>query len=64
MEAYSAQMLVAVQHEVQQASVRRLRELLEYFRQRQGPGLALVILEIRARMARRAHNYPPNQAAL
>jgi hypothetical protein len=59
MEAYSAQMLAAVQHQVQQASIGRLRELLAYFRQRQGPGLALVILEIRARIARRAHNYPP-----
>lgn len=59
MEAYSAPMQAAVQHEVQQASLQRLLELLAYFRQRQGPGLALVTDEIRARQARRARNYPP-----
>lgn len=61
MEAYSAQMLVAVQQQVQQASVERLLELLGYFRQRKGPGLALVKNEIRARQARRTRNYPPAQ---
>jgi hypothetical protein len=58
MEAYSARMLVAVRHEVQQASIGRLRELLAYFRKRNGPGLALVKAEITARWARRALNYP------
>jgi hypothetical protein len=57
MEAYSEQMLVAVRHDVQQASVCRLLELLRYFRQRKGPGLALVTDEIRARQARRRSNY-------
>lgn len=57
MEAYSAHMLVAVRHEVQQASIGRLRQLLAYFRQRQGPGLALVKSEITARWARRCLNY-------
>jgi hypothetical protein len=57
MEVYSAQMLAAVQHQVQQASICRLRELLVYFHQRRGPGLGLVKAEIRARLARRARNY-------
>lgn len=61
MEAYSAPMQAAVQHQVQQARLERLLELLEYFRQRGGPGLALVIAEIRARQARRALNFPPTQ---
>jgi len=59
MEAYSAQMLVAVQHQVQQASIERLLQLLAYYRQRQGPGLALVKTEIRQRWARRCQNFPP-----
>jgi uncharacterized protein YoaH (UPF0181 family) len=61
MEAYSAQMLAAVQHLVQQASIERLLELLAYYRRRQGPGLALVETELRARHARRQVNYPPHQ---
>lgn len=60
MEAYSASMRDAVQHQVQQATVARLRELLAYYRQRQGPGLALVETEIRQRWARRCHNFPPS----
>jgi hypothetical protein len=59
MEVYSAQMLAAVQHQVQQASVCELLELLRYFRQRKGPGLGLVTDEIRERSARRRLNYPP-----
>ncbi|MGI4870500.1 MAG: hypothetical protein ACRYFX_04895 [Janthinobacterium lividum] len=58
MEAYSAPMHAAVLHQLQHASLERLLELLAYFRQREGPGLALVIAEIRARQARRALNYP------
>jgi hypothetical protein len=63
MEAYSAQMQAAVLHQVQQATIRRLRELLTYYRLRQGPGLALVIAEIRARQARRALNYSTTSQA-
>lgn len=58
MEAYSPQMLAAVQHQVQQASVCELLELLSYFRQRKGPGLGLVTDEIRERWARRRLNFP------
>ena len=57
MEAYSAQMQAAVLHEVQQATIARLRELLAYYRQRHGPGLTLVEAELRARHARRVLNY-------
>jgi hypothetical protein len=52
MEAYSAQMLAAVRHQVQQASVCQLLEMLRYFRQRK---------EIKARWARRRLNYLPTQ---
>lgn len=58
MEAYSPTMLTAVQHQVQHASLARLRELLAYFRQRHGPGLALVETEIRQRWARRCQLFP------
>ena len=60
MEAYSAPMQAAVLHQVQQATIERLRELLAYYRQRQGPGLALVETEIRQRWARRCLNFPPS----
>jgi uncharacterized protein YoaH (UPF0181 family) len=60
METYSAQMEAAVVHLVQQATIERLRELLAYYRQRKGPGLALVETELRARQARRLLNYPPS----
>lgn len=63
MEAYSNQMHAAVRHEVQQASTLRLVELANYYRRRQGPGLALVVAELRERQARRQTNYPPQQAA-
>jgi hypothetical protein len=59
MEAYSEQMLAAVRHDVQQASVCQLLELARYFRQRKGPGLGLVTEEIKAHQARRRLNYPP-----
>lgn len=59
MEAYSAQMQAAVLHQVQQASSKRLLELLAYYRQRQGPGLVLVETELRDRHARRQLNHPP-----
>lgn len=61
MEAYSEQMLAAVRHDVQQASICQLLELLRCFRQRKGPGLGLVIDEIKARSARRRLNHPPLQ---
>jgi hypothetical protein len=60
MEAYSNTMLLKVRQDVQQSSIGRLRELLLYYRKRNGPGLALVKAEITARWARRALNYPPN----
>lgn len=62
MEVYSPQMLAKVRHDVQQASVCRLLELLRYFRKRKepGPGLGLIIEEIKARRARRRLNYPPS----
>jgi len=63
MEVYSTQLHAAVLHEVQQASALRLVELAAYYRRRQGPGLALVVAELRERQARRQSNYPPNQAA-
>lgn len=63
MEAYSPTMAAAVQHQVQQASLGRLRELLAYYRQREGPGLALVETELRERQARRLLNFPPSQKA-
>jgi hypothetical protein len=63
MEAYSNQMHAAVLHDVQQASTERLVELAQYYRRRQGPGLALVVAELRERQARRQTNYPPKQAA-
>jgi uncharacterized protein YoaH (UPF0181 family) len=62
MEAYSAHMLAALQHEVQQVSALRLVELAAYYRRRQGPGLALVAAELRDRQARRLNNYPPKHA--
>lgn len=61
METYSAPMHAAVLHQVQQASLERLLELLAYYRQRQGPGRELVETELRARHARRALNYPTCQ---
>jgi uncharacterized protein YoaH (UPF0181 family) len=62
MEAYSAQMQAAVVHQVQQASIEQLRELLAYYRLRGGPGRALVVQEITERRQRRQVNYPPQQA--
>jgi hypothetical protein len=59
MEAYSAQMQASVLHQVQQASLCELLDLLRYFRQRGGPGLGLVTDEIRERWARRRLNHPP-----
>lgn len=59
MEAYSPTMATAVAHQVQHASLARLRELLAYYRQRRGPGLALVETEIRQRWARRCLHFPP-----
>jgi uncharacterized protein YoaH (UPF0181 family) len=62
METYSAQMQAAVRHEVQQASIEQLRELLAYFRQRGGPGRGIVAQEITERRQRRQVNYPPHDA--
>jgi len=63
MEAYSTYLHAAVQQEVRQASSLRLVELANYYRRRQGPGLALVAAELRERQERRQSNYPPKQAA-
>jgi hypothetical protein len=59
MEVYSTQMQAAVQHQVQQAPIEWLCQLLAYYRQRGGPGLALVETELRERQARRLLNFPP-----
>lgn len=58
MEAYSDQMQAAVLHDLRQASALRLVELAAYYRRRQGPGLALIVAELRERQARRQTNYP------
>jgi hypothetical protein len=59
METYSEQMLGAVRHDVQQASVCRLLDLLRYFRQRKGPGLARLDFIDDQSQARRRLNYSP-----
>jgi hypothetical protein len=61
MEAYSTEMRAAVLREVRQASALRLVELAAYYRRRQGPGLVLVVAELRERQARRRINYPPKE---
>lgn len=63
MEVYSARMRDALENDVQQASTLRLVELAAYYRKRKGPGLALILAELRDRQARRQLNYPPKQAA-
>lgn len=55
-EAYSKRMAVAVRRELRQADGPAFRALLDYYRQRGGPGLGLAQKELAERQARQTHN--------
>jgi hypothetical protein len=61
-EVYSPHLTAAVQAHLQQQGAQELARLLAYFRQRGGPGLALVEAELREREKRHPLNYPPQAA--
>ena len=61
-EAYSKRMAVAVRRELRHADGARFEELLDYYRRRCGPGLALAEAEATARAQRQQLNYPPQAA--
>ncbi|MDO7887964.1 hypothetical protein [Hymenobacter cheonanensis] len=61
-EAYSKRMAVHVRRELRQADGARFAELLAYYQQRRGPGLALAEAEATARAQRHQTNYPPQAA--
>jgi hypothetical protein len=61
-EAYSKRLAVAVRRELRQADGDRFAELLDYYRQRGGPGLALAEQEATDRAQRKQLNYPPQAA--
>jgi len=55
-EAYSKRMAVTVRRELRQADGARFEALLDYYRLRRGPGLALAEKELAERQQRRMHN--------
>lgn len=61
-EAYSKRMAVHVRRELRQADGARLAQLLDYYRQRRGPGLALAEKEATDRAQRKQLNYQPQAA--
>jgi hypothetical protein len=61
-EVYSKRMAVAVRRELRQADGPAFRALLEYYRQRGGPGLCLAEKEATDRATRHKINYPPQAA--
>jgi len=58
-EAYSKRMAVAVRRELRQADGERFAFLLEYYRRRRGPGLALVETELEEHEKRHLLNHTP-----
>jgi hypothetical protein len=58
-EVYSKRMAVAVRRELRQADGPSFKALIEYYRQRGGPGLALAEQEATDRATRTQLNYPP-----
>ncbi|MDJ0367405.1 hypothetical protein QMK33_19830 [Hymenobacter sp. H14-R3] len=62
MEAYSRQMAVAVRRAIREADSARFAHLLAYYRQRGGPGLALIEAEQLLRQQRQHLNHSPQAA--